>query len=137
MNSPYLQKVSSHTYIKRIQSTERTSSRHQHRRHQYDHENVVTCVQKQDNETNSVRSRSESRVRRTTLTRPVSAPIIRTQSEAKRMHTKRLSSAKLMNSSSYRKKQVILKALTFKNGSNENPILITSHTIKHVSLFFL
>ena len=132
-----MQKICNPSSIKRFQPNDRSASARQATVKKHDIENVETCVGKQKNE--SVRSRSGSRSRRrTTLTRPISAPVIRTESEAKRMHTKQQSSSKFNRTSSYRKKQVILKALSFKNGSNENPILITSHTVKHVSfLFFL
>jgi hypothetical protein len=126
-----MQKVCNPSYIKRFKSSDRSSSARQATITKYDIDNVETCVEKQNNEL-SVQSRSGSRSRRrTTLTRPISGPIIRTESQAKRMHTKQQN--KFNRTSSYRKKQVILKALTFKNGSNENPILITSHTVKHVS----
>jgi hypothetical protein len=126
-----MQKVCNPSYIKRFKSSDRSSSARQATITKYDIDNVETCVEKQNNEL-SIQSRSGSRSRRrTTLTRPISAPIIRTESQAKRMHTKQQN--KFNRTSSYRKKQVILKALTFKNGSNENPILITSHTVKHVS----
>ena len=130
-----MQNVCNSSYIKRFKSSDRSSSARQATITKYDIDNVETCVEKQNNEL-SIQSRSGSRSRRrTTLTRPISAPIIRTESQAKRMHTKQQN--KFNRTSSYRKKQVILKALTFKNGSNENPILITSHTVKHVSFLIL
>ena len=135
LTSPYLQKVCSYNYIKRVKSNDTKVERNSRKKHQYDTENVVTCIQKQNDEArengHTYSNRSASR---TTLVRPLSAPILRTDSEVKKMHTKTLVKRR---PSSYRKKPVVLKAITFKNGCNENPILITSHTIKHVRTEFV